>query len=149
MNGDTVIYTGASRGTKAVKIARQGDGFTTTDLWSNPDLGVQFNSPVLKDGLIYGLSDKGIFFCLDATTGKTAWTDTTQRDRSGFTAMLNAGSVILALPSSSELIAFTPTDKGYTELAKIKVADTPTYAYPVVTGKNIREEQSLTLWSIQ
>ena len=32
-----------------------------------------FGTPVLKDGLLYGLSG-GYYFCLDAKTGKTMWT---------------------------------------------------------------------------
>ena len=73
---------------------------------------MQFNTPVLKDGLLFGLSDKGMFFCLDAKTGKTDWVDTTKRG-GNFAAVLDAGSVILALPSTSELIAFKPSGKAY------------------------------------
>ncbi len=34
VEGQTVIYTGAGRGTKAVKIEKQGDGFAFKELWS-------------------------------------------------------------------------------------------------------------------
>ena len=136
VDGDVVIYEGQNRGAKAVKIAKQGDAFAATEIWSNPDGGVQFNTPVLKDGLLYGLSDKGVFFCLDAKTGKTDWVDTTKRG-GNFGAILDAGSVIIALPSTGELTVFTPGDKAYTEVAKIKVADTPTYAHPVIAGNKI------------
>lgn len=150
VDGDTVIYTGQNRGTKAVKIEKQGDAFDAKELWSNPGVSVQFNTPVLNDGLLFGLSDKGMFFCLDAKTGKTDWTDTTKRG-GNFAAILDAGSVILALPSTSELIAFKPSDKGYDELAKIKVAETPTYAHPVIAGKRIfvRDQDTVALWTIE
>lgn len=149
VDGDTVIYTGQNRGTKAVKIEKQGDAFVATPLWSNPDVGVQFNTPVLKDGLLYGLSDKGVFFCLDAKTGKTDWVDTTKRG-GNFGAILDAGSVIIALPSTGELTVFTPSDKAYTEVAKIKVADTPTYAHPVIAGNKIfiRDQNSVALLTV-
>ncbi len=52
IDGQTVIYTGAGRGTTAVKIEKQGDGFAAKELWSNPEIGVQFNTPVLKDGFL-------------------------------------------------------------------------------------------------
>ena len=48
-------------------------------IWSNDQLAPQFNSPVLKNGLLFGLTDKGFFFCIDAKSGKTAWTDKTNR----------------------------------------------------------------------
>jgi outer membrane protein assembly factor BamB len=150
IDGQTVTFTGSGRGTKAVKIEKQGDGFAVKDLWSNPQVATQFNTPVLKDGLLFGLSDKGNLFCLNAKTGETAWTDSTKRG-GPFAAILDAGSCLLALPSNSELIAFKPGDKEYTELAKIKVAETPTYAHPVVAGNRVlvRDQDSVTLWTIE
>ncbi len=136
VDGQTVIFTGRGRGTKAVKIEKQDDAFAVKELWSNGDVAVQFNTPVLKGGLLFGLSDRGNLFCLDARTGKAAWTDTARHGR-GFAAVLDAGSAILALPSTSELIVFKPSGTEYAELARIKVADTPTYAHPVIAGKRI------------
>jgi outer membrane protein assembly factor BamB len=151
VEGQTVIYTGQGAGTKAVKIEKQGDAFTAKELWSNPDLGTGFSTPVLKDGLLFGLSDKGNLYCMSAKTGRTAWTDTVKRGGGNFGAIIDAGACILALPSNCELIAFKPGDKQYEELAKIKVADTATYAHPVVAGKNIfvRDQDSLALLAIE
>ncbi len=150
VDGQTVIITGAARGTKALKIEKQGDGFAAKQLWSNPQVAVQFNTPVLKDGLLFGLTDRGSLFCLNAESGKEAWKDTARHGR-GFAAILHAGSCLLALPSTSELIAFKPSGKAYAELARIKVADTPTYAHPVVAGNRIfvRDQETVTLWTIQ
>ena len=51
---------------------------------------------------------------------------------------------------ASELIASQPSDKAYTELARIKVVDTPAFAYPVISGKRIfvQDQDSVTLWTI-
>ncbi len=151
IDGSTVIYTGAKRGTHAVQVEKKGDAFTTTELWSNPDVAVQYNTPVLEDGLLYGLSAQGSFFCLNAKTGKTAWIDTAVTDKGGFGTLLDVGAAILALPSNGELIAFKPTDAAYTELARIKVADTPTYASPIVAGNRIfiKDADSITLWTLK
>ncbi len=151
INGQTVIYTGAARGCKAVKIEKEGDGFVAKELWSNPELAPQFNTPVLKDGLLFGLSDRGNLFCINAETGQTAWTDATSRDRSGFGAIVSAGSVMLALPSSSELIVFKPSGKEFSELARIKVANTPTYAHPLIAGNRIfvKDQDALALLTIE
>jgi outer membrane protein assembly factor BamB len=151
VDGQTVIYTGAGRGTKAVKIEKQGDGFAARELWSNPELAPQYNTPVLQDGLLFGLSNSGLFFCLNAQTGQTAWVDETPRDRGGFGPLVNAGSVLLALPSSAELIAFKPSDKKYEELARIKVAEGSTYAFPVIAGNRVyvKDQDSLALLVIE
>ena len=149
IDGQTVIYAGQGRGTKAVKIEKQGDAFKATELWSNPQLGVQFNTPVLKDGLLFGLSDKGGFFCIDAKTGQTAWTDSTKRG-GNFAAIVDAGPVLVALPSTAELIVIKPDAKQYTELAKIKVSDTPIYAHPILARDRlfVKDQQSLTMFKL-
>ncbi len=151
IDGQTVIYTGKGRGAKAVKIAKKGDAFEATDVWSNPDLAPQFTSPVLKDGLLFGLSDKGNLYCLDAKTGKTDWTDTAARDRQGFTSIVDGGSCLLALPSSSELVVFKPDSKQCEEIARIKVAGTPVYAHPVLAGNRIfvRDQDSVAMLTVQ
>jgi outer membrane protein assembly factor BamB len=151
VDGQTVIYAAKGRGTKAVKIGKQGDAFVTKQLWSNPELGTQYNTPVLKDGLLFGLSDGGNLFCINAENGTTAWTDETQRDRNGFGSIVDAGSCLMALPSNSELIVYKPTKSQYQELAKIKVADTPTYAHPVIAGNRIfiKDQESIALLIMQ
>ena len=149
VEGQTVIYAGAGRGTKAVRIEKTADGFAAKELWSNPDNAVQFNTPVLKGGQIYGLSQKSVIFCLDAKDGKTLWT--TELGGRGFGSIVDAGSVLLALTPKGELAVFEPSDKEYKKLASYKVADTETYAYPVAAGKGlfVKEKDSLTLWNIE
>jgi outer membrane protein assembly factor BamB len=149
VEGQTVIYAGAGRGTKAVKIEKTADGFAAKELWSNPDNAVQFNTPVLKGGQIYGLSQKSVIFCLDAKDGKTLWT--TELGGRGFGSIVDAGSVLLALTPKGELAVFEPSDKEYKKLASYKVADTETYAYPVAAGKGlfVKDKDSLTLWNVE
>jgi outer membrane protein assembly factor BamB len=150
IDGQTVIYMGAGRGIKAVKIEKKGDAFATAELWSNADVAPQFNTPVLRDGFLFGLSDKGNLFCVDSRTGKTAWVDQTARDRGGFAAVVGAGSCLMALPSSSELTVFKLNDKQYEELAKIKVSDTPIYAHPVIAGNRIiiKDQETVAMLTI-
>lgn len=150
VDGQTLIYCGQGRGTKAVKIEKQGGSFAARELWSNPDNAVQFNTPVLENGLLFGLSQRGNFFCINARTGQTAWSESAG-GRGAFGSIVDAGAVLLALTPKSQLIVFQPGDKEYTELATIKVADTPTYAYPVVAGHRIfvKDQDSVTLWTIE
>jgi outer membrane protein assembly factor BamB len=151
VDGQTVIYAAKGRGTKAVKIEKKGDGFTTKELWSNAELGVQFNTPVLKDGLLFGLSDRGNLFCINAKSGQTAWTDTTQRGRGGFAAIVSAGSCLVVLANDSELIVYKPSDKEYSEITRYKVADTPTYAQPIISGNRVfvKDQESVAMWMLK
>ncbi len=147
VSGDTVIITGAGRGTKALRIVRQGEAFATEELWTNAEVACQFNTPVLHDGLLFGLTVGGTMFCLDAQTGEARWITEKSFGRGGFGATVNAESVIFALPESGELIAFAPDGTAYTEQATIRVSETPTYAHPVISGNRVfvKGEETLTL----
>jgi len=148
VDGQTVIYTGSGRGTKAVKVEKTGDGFAAKELWSNPDNGVQFNTPVLKGGQLYGVSQKGVIFCLDGQSGKTLWT--TDLGGRGFGSIVDAGSALLALTPKGELTVFEPSDKEYKKLSSYKVTDTETYAYPVPAGKGllVKDKDTVSFWNV-
>ena len=139
----------AGRGHQGGEDRKTGRRLRGQELWKNETLGTGYNTPVLKDGLLFGLSDKGNLFCLDAGTGAAAWTDTARHDRFG--AIVNAGAVMLALPPKSGLIAFKPSGKRYEELARFTVSDTPIYAHPVVAGKRIfvKGRETLTMLAIE
>lgn len=144
-----MIITGQGQGTKAVKIQKQGDEFVASELWKNSELGTKWNTPILKDGFLYGLSDGRKLFCINAATGQTAWIDT--KLHNDFGTIVDAGSVIIALPQTSKLVVFKPDEKAYTEVTTIKVADTPTYSYPVLSGNKlfIKDKESLALMTVK
>lgn len=148
VDGATVIYTGQGAGTHAVTVAKQGDAFTARELWNNPQVGTGFNTPVLREGLLFGISDKGSLFCLDAKTGQTAWLDAATR-RDSFGSVLDAGRVMLTMNPGAELVAFRPSAKACEEMGRLKLADTPVYAHPVPAGKRVfvKDQDALTLWT--
>jgi outer membrane protein assembly factor BamB len=148
VDGQTVIYTGAGRGTHCVQIEKQGDAFIVKELWSS-EVATNFNTPVLKDGLLYGISERGKIFCLNGKTGEEAWTAEDNVGRFG--SIVDAGAALFALPEKTGLIVFKPGDKQYEELAKYKVSDTPIYAHPVIAGKRIfvKDKDTLTLSTIE
>jgi outer membrane protein assembly factor BamB len=149
VDGQTIIYTGQGRGTTAIKLNEQDGAFTATGLWTNTDVSPRFCTPVLKDGFLYGLSEKGKFYCIDAKTGKTAWTEA-EGARGNFGSIVDAGSVLIALTPKSHLIVFQPSDKEFSLLANIKVADKPTYPQPVVSGNRVfvEDDDSVALLTV-
>lgn len=147
IDGQTVIYTGQGKGLFAAKIEPQGETFTAVPVWTNSQQGARFTTPVLKDGLLFGYHNH--FFCVDAKTGQTLWADATSRGNSA--ALVDTGTAVLATTVSSELVAFKVGGKEYTELARIKVADTEVWAHPVVDGNRIyvRDRENVALWTIE
>jgi hypothetical protein len=71
--------------------------------------------------------------------------------RSGYGSIVDAGEVMLALTPAGELVVFQPSDEAYTELARYKVAEGGTFAYPVALGNKIyiKDQDSLTLWTVE
>ena len=145
-----------------MKLENKENGVAATELWKNPDNSVMFNTPVLKYGLLFGISEGNDIFCINARDGKSAWTAPSGkasnedsgggrgRRRGGYGTIVDAGSVLLALTPAAELLVFQPTEKAYTELARIKVAETPTYASPVPSGNRlfVKDQDSVTLWTV-
>ena len=115
IDGQTLIY--ALQGTTAEKLTLTGDGIKTEQLWNNADATVMFNTPVLKDGLIFGLSGTNTVFCIREKTGETAWTAPLEaapagagsrphrprwsRARAAAVAVVEAGSVRSSMPAQS------------------------------------------------
>src|SRR4051812_49315205 len=236
VEGSTLIVGGPGTGITAFKLKKQGDKLTEEKLWSNADNSLGFNTPVVKDGLLFGLSAADQLFCINTQSQKTAWTkpianaaageksgekkaaermrrnkvsvilaqfvqqdepkkdeakksdqNQTQRPvegrrgrfgegpgrgpggpggtggfrrpggmgrgmgRSGYGSIVDVGSALLALSPAGELVVFQPSADAYKELARYKVAEGGTYAYPIPTANGIyvKDADSITLWSIE
>lgn len=145
VDGNTIFQTGNGAGTRAITIERTSDTFAAKELWSNPQANTMFNTPILKDGMIIGLTDRNNFFCLDARTGKTLWTDTKPRGQRGFGSIVDAGPLLLALTNTGELIAFKAGQEAAAEVAAIKVSDAQVYAHPVLAGNRLFIEDQGTI----
>ncbi len=156
VDGDTVICSGPNAGTVAFKVEKVGEAFKAKELWkqTKSPAGI-YNTPVLKDGLLFGFSSSSArtaptnLYCMDAKTGDVLWTDAARRGACG--TVLDAGPVLLGLSDDTNLIAFKPSKTAFSELAKIKVASSPVWAYPIVSGNRlfVKDRDSLTLWTFE
>jgi outer membrane protein assembly factor BamB len=226
VDGQTLVVAGPGIGLSAFKLKKEGDKIVEEKLWSNSDNSVGFNTPVLKDGLLFGLSGADQLFCLNIENQTTTWSAPVARQaadageaasgeaasaagqrqsgtspvpvtlvqfvqqqerdrpqdaqrergedgrrrgegrgrfgrgrggrggrgmgRSGYGSIVDAGDAILALTPAGELVVFKPTDDAYNELARYKVAEGGTFAYPVATGNKIyvKDRDAVTLWTV-
>jgi outer membrane protein assembly factor BamB len=231
VDGSTLIVAGPGTGMSAFKMKKEGDKLVEEKLWTNTDNSVGFNTPVLKDGLVFGITGADQLFCLDTQTQKTAWSapfankpaaaekgDTkgaagdsnvrqvkaqfvqfVQQDQPkqadekkgdqpeggrrggqgpgrgegpgrfgpgrgpggrgggmrgmatrGYGSIVDVGSALFGLTPAGELIAFKPQGDAFKELARYRVAEGGTYAYPVPAGNGIyiKDQDSMTLWTV-
>jgi hypothetical protein len=107
------------------------------------------NSPVVQGNQLIGLSmsKKGQFFSIDADTGKTLWQGPGRMGENA--AILNlAGKVFLMLTNDANLIVLPANAKEYTPAAQYTVADSATWAHPVVIGNRVLIKDETTLRSL-
>jgi outer membrane protein assembly factor BamB len=169
VDGQTLIYAGSGRGITAVKLEKAGTNLVARELWKTTALSPLFNTPVLKDGLLYGITQGNEFFCIKAENGQAVWSapagqllepgqtagegQAGQRSRrgGGYGSIVDAGPVLMALTPASQLLVFKPGDNELKQVAKYKVADTETYAHPILAGNRIfiKDRDTLTLWAIE
>lgn len=73
------------------------------------------------------------------------------RGGGGYGAIVDAGSVLLALTPAAQLIVFEPGGKEFKQLASYKIAEGGTHGYPVASGHRIfiKDRDSVTLWTVE
>jgi outer membrane protein assembly factor BamB len=70
---NSVVFGLRGNGCYGIKIVKEGDSFKTEQLWSNPDIGAEYCTPVLKNDYLYGINPRNNYYCISAKTGATAW----------------------------------------------------------------------------
>jgi outer membrane protein assembly factor BamB len=147
---DTLIFSGLDKGVFAVRLSHNGDTWTPQTVWQNKDASMYMNSPVLTGDLLIGFSHlkKGQLFCIDARTGATLWTGSPRAGDNA--AILASASTLFSLNSDGQLLIAKPTAKGLGEVRRYEVADSPTWAHPVVLedGFLVKDVKTLARWSV-
>ncbi|MDD5261293.1 MAG: PQQ-binding-like beta-propeller repeat protein [Methylacidiphilales bacterium] len=139
VSGDIVYCSaGYDVGGGACKIARQGSGFTATQLWQTPgnlEVANHWSTPVCRDGYLYGMfsfkqEKVGPLKCVEIATGKVMWV------QSGFGQgnAIVAGGKVLALSDKGDLVVVEPAPDAYKELGRFTVVKGDCRSTPAVSN---------------
>ncbi len=121
--GDLVLVGSHQAGTIGLKISRQGDTCKASTAWREKRIAINFSSPVLVNGYLYGLGPAGEMFCADAVTGKEKWSVEISRGGNNAQAQFVVlGNNILALTDSGELILVAAEPKKARIVSRLQVA---------------------------
>lgn len=130
-----------SNGGAVVEIRKDGDKWTTKEVWKTRALAARFCSPIVVGGHIYGLTD-GKLICVDAANGKRVWAD----GDFGNGQLTLAGDVfvISAERGAVALVAADATE--FRELGRLEVFTARTWNVPALAGNQffVRNHREMT-----
>jgi outer membrane protein assembly factor BamB len=129
--GDLIIISSAyNHGAAAVRVK----GGKAEQVWFTKKLMSQFNSPVHRDGYLYGIDGevgkRSALVCLDVKTGDEKWRAKEVKNGS----LILAGHKLLALTETGDLILAECSPGSYTELARKKVLEDRCWVQPVLAN---------------
>jgi outer membrane protein assembly factor BamB len=142
--GQRLILAG-DPGTMLLQVNQTDKSWTAEKAWQITELTMRFSSPVQKGNLIFGFSNRnsGMFFCVDAEGGKTVWTSPPRQGDNA--VVLISGDLLFLLKDSAELIIARASGNGFEPLHRYQVADSATYANPLMLAKGIVIKDDTTL----
>ena len=142
--GPRVVLAG-DPGTMLVQVNKSGDTWKSEKVWQITELTMRFSSPVQKENLVFGFTNRnsGMFFCVDSETGKTLWTSD---PRQGDNAVIYvSGETLFLLKDNADLIVARATGSAFQPLRTYHVADSATYANPLMLPKGLVIKDNTTL----
>jgi outer membrane protein assembly factor BamB len=145
-----LIYGGLSKPTTAVRISQSGGKWAATEVWANADVPMYMNSPVVADGVLYGLThrNRGQFFAVDARSGKTLWTSPGRQAENA--ALIDAGGALLTTTTEGELLVLRKDRAAFSAIRKYTLADSPIWAHPAPArgGILVKDASTLSYWKV-
>jgi len=147
LDGEKIFLSaGYGVGCVLLRINSTADGkFSATELWKNKMMKTQFNSPVVRDGYIYGLDD-GLLACVDLNTGHRVWKD----GRYGSGQSLLVDDLILIQSEPGPVVLAKASPDGFAELGRIPALSAKTWNYPTLAGKYLllRNDQEVVCYEV-
>jgi outer membrane protein assembly factor BamB len=144
---ERVIFGGVNKPVFAVTLT----GTEPATVWETNEIALYMSTPVLDGTTLYGMSTKqrGSLFSMNALTGAVLWKG---EGRLGENASLtDIGPALLVMSDSGELSVHQKSGPTLKEVMKYKVADSPVWASPAVSGAQvvIKDKTRLTLYRVK
>jgi len=107
------VSSGYNRGCGLLQV----DGGKVTRLWENKVMAMQINSPILRDGYVYGF-DEAVFKCLRLQDGRQQWQDKSLGKGS---LMMSADGRLILMGDEGELVVANANPQKFDVLARAPV----------------------------
>jgi outer membrane protein assembly factor BamB len=147
--GDTIMFS-VGQGMTAIRPTLRDGAWSAAAVWETKDVSLYISTPVVVGNTLFGLSTRssGQFFATDTDSGKTLWLGPPRQAAN--TALVKAGQLLFYLNDDAQLIVAKSGRAQFEPLKRYTVADSATWAQPLISGKRIfiKDVSSLTLWTI-
>jgi outer membrane protein assembly factor BamB len=137
--GDIVMVSSHMHGVFGIRVSKEGKGFKAEQAWVNKDAAINFACPVAVGEHLYGVGPQKNIICLEAKTGKIAWSkDGLINSAAGkaYAGMLVMGKNLVMLTDTGTLIQFVADPKEYHEVSRTQICGNnwcnPAYADGVI-----------------
>lgn len=144
--GDIVYCSaGYGVGAGAYRIAKQGEAWTSTELWRFPNkLESHWSTPVYANGHLYGIFGSKQYGaaplkCIDLATGQEKWS----KDGFGPGGLTLVDGHLVVLSDTGNLVLVEASPKGYTEKARADVLAGKCWSTPTFVGGRIYARSTL------
>ncbi len=146
-----VIESGRGNGITRFRVVREGNAWTTEEVWHADEVSLHMTNGVVVDGVLFGLShlNSGQYFGLDLNTGDVLWTSAPRQADNA--AILNVGNTILSLEDDAELLVLPHSRTAFDPVRRYEVADSSTWTLPTIAGNRlfIKDVEMLRLWTVE
>ena len=145
-----VIQAGRGNGITRFSVVREGNAWTTPDLWHTDDVSMHMANGVVVDGVLVGLShlNSGQYFGLDLDTGQVVWTS--EPRQADHASMLRTGQTVFSLEDDAELLVLQNSRSAFDPQERYDVANSATWTLPTLSGNRlfVKDVSNLTLWTV-
>lgn len=121
---DLVLVSSHQAGLLGIKVSPQGGTWQAETAWVAKESTVNFSSPVVAGGYLYGVGPARNLICVDVRTGRQAWSKeglVAGSAQSAYAGLLVMQDRILMLTDGGELVLFAGDPKEYRELSRVQV----------------------------
>lgn len=146
---DLVVVSGLDRPVSAFRIVKRAGGWDTETVWENPDVPLYMSNAVVARDTLFGFTHRnsGQFFALDLKSGRTVWTSPPRQATNA--SIVRAGDLLFMLKDDAELVVLRTTASAFEPIRRYQMADSATWAPPVISGNRIyiKDVSTLALWT--
>lgn len=150
VHNEIIIVSGLGMPITGFKVVNRGGQWTSEDIWVNNDAGMDMSTGVVGEKTLYGFSHRnsGQYFAIDANTGQTLWLSEPRQAENA--AVVRSGNLWFTLDTLAELKVVRANPRQFEILKRYTVADSATWAQPVLAGQRIlvKDLSTISLWTL-